>query len=88
MKKEVRDLIRSKEEYIASTSKLTEGLQTKLMDQAKKEAQLKTQFKLREEELMAKISGLQKEMTMAMQGQNQQSSQAQHYERMMALKEK
>ena len=58
------------------------------MKQAKKEAQSTTQFKLREEELMAKISGLQGEMAKAMQGQHQQSSQAQHHERMMALKEK
>ena len=87
LKKEVGDLIRSKEEYLASTRKLTEGLQTDQMDQANKEAQLKTQFKLREEELMAKISGLQEEMAKAMQGQHQQSSQAEHHERMMSLKE-
>ena len=58
LKKKVGDLIKSKEEYLDSTRNLTGGLQTELMKQAKKEAQLKSQFKLREEELMAKISGL------------------------------
>ena len=66
MTKELGDLIRSKAEYLASTKKLTNGLQVELMEQAKKEAQLKLQFKLREEELIAKISGLQEEMAMDM----------------------